>query len=119
MTIRERCIDRRATMQTSRMNHEDIAWLARPGNNIISIGVAFALRLDIEQSRQARLRLITMKRLRRIVGIPERRAVVPGAAMRAANNLKRVLLGNGFEADPRIAPVITGPWQIRRVLILR
>src|ERR1041384_1165313 len=58
-----------------------------------------------------------MQRIGRIVGVAEGWTVIARAPMRTADNLQRIRLWHGLEANPGIAPVHPAPRQIGRVLV--
>src|SRR5262249_47885663 len=66
VALREGCVDRRAAVECARMDHDHIPGLRRPRENVVSVGVDFALSLDIRKARQS---IAAMQGLGRIVRI--------------------------------------------------
>ncbi|MNR10057.1 hypothetical protein D3C85_1262880 [compost metagenome] len=114
MAIREILVDRRAAMQRAGMDQHHIAGFGGPGQDVVGVGVQLAFRLDIGQPGQGSA---AMEGLGRVVRIEKGGPVITRAVVRATNDLQRVLLGHGFETDPGVTPVLTGPGQIGGVLV--
>src|SRR5262249_51698256 len=114
VAFREGWVDRCAAVERGGMEHDHAPGLRRPRSNVVSVRVELALSLDVGKARQG---AASMQGLGRIVRIAEGGSVVTSSAVRASNDFQCVLLGDGFEADPRIAPMNAGPRQIGDVLM--
>src|SRR5262249_31098756 len=114
VALREGRIDRRAAVERAGMEHDHISGLRRPRSNVVHVGIQLPLSLDIGKARQS---AASMEGLGRIVRIEEGSSVVTSSPVRAWNDLQRILLGDCFEADPRIAQMFAAPGQIRGVLM--
>src|SRR5262249_19609809 len=116
VALREGCVDPRAAVERGGMEHDHISGLRRPRSNLVSVRVELALSLDVGKARQGGA---SMQGLGGIVRIAEGGSVVTRSAVRGSDDFQCILLGDGFETDPRIAPMPAGPGQIGGVLMPR